>query len=93
MEKLTKDEIQSRIKVLNGWKFANDGIEKDFLFRDFSEAFSFMGRVALLSEKIGHHPDWSGVNNKVHIRLNTHEVGGVTKNDIDMATQIEQFIK
>ena len=86
-------EIILKIKNLNGWKHVNDGIEKDFLFRDFSEAFSFMGRVALLSEKLEHHPDWSGVYNKIHIRLNTHEVGGVTQNDIQMATQIEKYIQ
>lgn len=91
-KKLTTDDIHSKIENLSGWKFLNDGIKKDFLFKDFNEAFGFLTRIAMLSEKMNHHAEWSGVYNKVHIRLSTHDSGGVTQKDIDMATTIEKFL-
>ena len=89
--KLTMNELLVSLHDLPGWTTDNNAIEKGFVFKDFNEAFGFMGRVAMLSEKLGHHPDWSGVYNKVHIRLMTHEANGITENDILMARQIEQF--
>ena len=91
LEKLTTEQIRSKLQQLNNWSLLNDGIEKQFVFKDFNEAFSFMSRVALLAEKMQHHPDWSNVYNKVHVRLNTHDSGGITRKDIEMATQIDQF--
>jgi 4a-hydroxytetrahydrobiopterin dehydratase len=91
LKKLTAEQIQSKLQHLNNWSLLNDGIEKQFVFKDFNEAFSFMSRIALLAEKMQHHPDWSNVYNKVHVRLNTHDAGGITDNDIEMATQIDQF--
>ncbi len=70
----------------------NEGIEKDFTFMDFNQAFAFLTRIAMLSEKMNHHAEWSGVYNKVHIRLSTHDAGGVTENDTSMAASIETFI-
>jgi 4a-hydroxytetrahydrobiopterin dehydratase len=90
-KKITKDKIVSKLKELNGWKFSKDGIEKAFSFKDFPEAFAFLTRVALLSEKMNHHAEWSGVYNKVKLRLSTHDAGGVTKKDMDMATVIDHF--
>lgn len=77
----------------NKWREVNEGLEKDFLFKDFSAAFSFMTRVAFLAEKEGHHPEWSNVYNKVHIRLSTHDAGNiVTNKDREMAAQIDKLI-
>ncbi|MBS1744052.1 MAG: 4a-hydroxytetrahydrobiopterin dehydratase [Bacteroidetes bacterium] len=90
-EKLTEDAIGKSLTSLKNWTYSNQGIEKHFLFADFSEAFAFLTRVALLSEKINHHAEWSGVYNKVHLRLSTHDAGGVTVKDINMATEIDQF--
>jgi 4a-hydroxytetrahydrobiopterin dehydratase len=90
--KLSNEEINTKLHSLNGWKFMNDGIEKDFIFKDFNQAFAFLTRIALLSEKMDHHAEWSGVYNKVHIRLSTHDAGGITQNDTDMATNIEEFL-
>ncbi|AKR57499.1 Pterin-4-alpha-carbinolamine dehydratase [Devosia sp. H5989] len=68
-------------------------IFRSFGFRDFSEAFAFMTRVALLAEKAGHHPDWSNSYNVVAISLSTHDAGGVTRNDIELARRIDALIE
>ncbi len=68
---------------------AEDAISREFGFADFSAAFAFMTRVALAAEKAGHHPDWSNVWNKVRITLSTHDAGGLTQKDIDLATRID----
>ncbi len=92
VKKISTDEINTKLQNLNGWKFMNEGIEKDFTFMDFNQAFAFLTRIAMLSEKMNHHAEWSGVYNKVHIRLSTHDAGGVTENDTSMAASIETFI-
>jgi 4a-hydroxytetrahydrobiopterin dehydratase len=86
---------ESELSHLPGkWKLAADkkSIHHSFKFKDFSEAWSFMTRVALLAEKMDHHPEWSNVYNKVDITLSTHDSGGVTEKDIEMATAIVTFI-
>ena len=88
--KLTQEVITEKLKELYGWQYVHNGIEKNYVFNNFIEAFGFMSRVALLAEKYDHHPDWSGVHNTVKIRLNTHEVDGITANDIEMATKIDE---
>lgn len=72
------------------WKEVNNTIEKTFEFKDFTEAFSFMTRVAFLAEKHGHHPNWTNVYNKVTIQLTTHDKGHVvTQKDRDLAAAID----
>lgn len=93
MKKYTKSEIAVRLNSLDGWKHEDNFIVKTFVFKDFSEAFGFLGRVALISETIAHHPDWSGVYNKITIKLNTHELGGITDNDFDFAERVEQLFR
>ena len=65
---------------------------KQFEFRDFISAFAFMTRVALEAERANHHPDWSNVYNRVHMRLSTHDAGGVTDKDLKLAETIEKHI-
>ena len=91
VEQLTEEERDSWLRALPEWSLARDGkaIERKFEFADFSEAFAFMTRVALIAEKAGHHPDWSNVYNRVSIRLSTHDAGGVTDKDIGLATRID----
>jgi 4a-hydroxytetrahydrobiopterin dehydratase len=86
----TEAEILPRLVFLQDWKFAKNGIEKTFQFRDFIAAFSFMTRIAMEAEKLGHHPEWSNVYNKVHFRLTTHDAGGVTDLDFQLADIIEK---
>jgi 4a-hydroxytetrahydrobiopterin dehydratase len=88
--KVVKLDAKSRaaaLKGLKGWTESKGGeaIAKNFKFKDFNEAFGFMTRVALLADKMDHHPEWFNVYNKVEVTLSTHDAGGVTQNDIDMA--------
>ncbi|MFZ1517424.1 MAG: 4a-hydroxytetrahydrobiopterin dehydratase [Ignavibacteriaceae bacterium] len=94
MEKLSVDVITSRLHQLNNWKFENDSISKQFQFKDFIEALSFVNAVGLESEKMDHHPDilmfaW----NKVKITISTHSAGGVTDKDFILAQKIEERTK
>lgn len=91
--KYTTSEIAFRLNSLDGWKQEGDFIVKTFVFKDFSEAFGFLGRVGLISEVIAHHPDWSGVYNKVTLKLTTHDVGGITDKDFDFAERVEHLFK
>lgn len=76
------------------WSLARDGmaIERKFIFADFSEAWGFMNRVALLAEKADHHPEWFNVYNRVEITLTTHDAGGLSQRDVDMAAAIEALL-
>lgn len=83
------------LKNLPGkWALAKDGksIHQSFQFKTFAEAWSFMSHVALLAEKADHHPDWSNAYNKVEISLSSHDEGGVTKRDLDLAKAITEFV-
>ncbi|MEM9686765.1 MAG: 4a-hydroxytetrahydrobiopterin dehydratase [Bacteroidota bacterium] len=91
MEKLPTTAIEKAIAPLEGWSYQNGFISKTFLFEDFVEAFGFISKVAVISEKLNHHPDWSGVYNKVVLRLSTHDSGGVTANDIEFAKMAEHY--
>ena len=87
---MTADAVAGELARLDGWSMADDGraIARSFRFRDFSQAFAFMTRVALLAEKQDHHPDWCNVWNRVDIRLTSHDAGGVTGRDIALAQAI-----
>jgi 4a-hydroxytetrahydrobiopterin dehydratase len=74
------------------WKEENNTLKRSFTFKDFSEAFAFMARVALLAEKMDHHPDWSNAYNKVSIKLSTHDAGDiVTDKDRKLAKAIDKL--
>ena len=74
------------------WTEENNALVRVFMFKNFSEAFAFMTRVALLAEQQGHHPNWTNVWNKVTIKLNTHDAGGiVTQKDWDLANAIDKL--
>jgi len=92
METYTSKQAEKELSKIKGWYFQNNGIEKEFEFKDFVEAFGFMARVALLAEKANHHPEWSNVYNKVHVRLTTHDAGGVTDKDFKLAGGIEGLL-
>ena len=88
----TEAEALTKLVFLDGWQFKNNGIEKSFEFRDFIEAFAFMSKIAMEAEKMNHHPDWKNVYNKVVIRLSTHDLGGLTDKDFQLAEHIEKRI-
>lgn len=86
-DKLTDDALQSAVAGLDGWALddAGNGIGKTFGFDDFNAAFGFMSRAALKAEQMNHHPEWFNVWNRVEVRLSTHDAGGVTSLDIELA--------
>lgn len=91
VEKLSTAARQEALADLGGWSYdaSDDALVREYKFRDFSAAFAFMTRVALLAEKAGHHPDWSNVYNTVSIRLSTHDAGGLSEKDVDLARRID----
>jgi len=86
-ERLTAEARKSALKGLAGWTEVNgrEAITKTFVFRDFNEAFGFMSRVALVAEKRDHHPEWRNVYKTVEVLLATHDAGGVTQKDVELA--------
>lgn len=91
---LTEDERESWLAALPQWTLAREGqaIERRFVFADFSAAFAFMTRVALLAEQRDHHPEWFNVYNRVEIALTTHDAGGLTLRDVKMAKAIDALV-
>lgn len=89
MEKSTAAEIQAALQKLPGWEFEEDGLVKSFQFKDFKQAWGFMQKVAEAAEAMDHHPEWTNVYNQVLIRLSTHDAGGVTGKDFELARQVE----
>jgi 4a-hydroxytetrahydrobiopterin dehydratase len=89
MKTYSADTIQSELKVLKDWQFVNDGIEKKFVFSDFTQALGFIVQVGVMAEKRNHHPELFNVYSKVTIRLTTHDANGVTDKDLDLAKAIE----
>ena len=92
MNKLTPTQIEAQLKKLDGWTYDGESICKSFVFRDFKEAFSIMTRIAFEAEQQNHHPNWENVYNQLTIKLNTHDVGGITQNDFDLAAVIQQIV-
>jgi 4a-hydroxytetrahydrobiopterin dehydratase len=93
VNKLTPRTRAAALKKLSKWQSVDgrDAITRKFAFKDFNAAFGFMTRVALLADKMDHHPEWFNVYNKVDVTLSTHDAGGVTQNDIDMAKAMDGF--
>lgn len=91
-EKLTGDARESAIQGLDGWAEVpgRDAIIKTFIFKDFNAAFGFMSRAALKAEKMDHHPEWYNIYNRVEVTLATHDAGGVTQKDIDLAAFMDR---
>ena len=92
MEKLSKAEVTKKLKKLSGWKLVKDrnAITKIFKFKDFTEAFAWMTSMALYAEKKGHHPEWFNVYSTIEVILSTHDAGGITNLDLDMAREMNQ---
>lgn len=92
MEKLNESQILEFLSEMEGWELKSGAIRKTYTFRDFKEAFSIMTKIAFECEVQNHHPNWENVYNKLEISLNTHDVDGITMNDIAMAKTIEQIV-
>jgi len=94
-EKLTGSARAAALAKLDGWTEVQgrDAIRKKFTFKDFNEAFGFMARAALVAEKLDHHPEWFNVYNRVEVTLATHDAGGVTQRDIELAQTMDRLAR
>ena len=90
--KLTETQIAEAVASLDGWELRDGKLHREFKFKNFVEAWGFMSRIALLAEKMNHHPEWFNVWNTVRIDLSTHEVGGLSNFDVELATKINALL-
>jgi len=95
IEPLDETERADALDGLPDWDHddARDAITREVMFADFAEAFGFMARVALVAEKMDHHPEWKNVWNRVEILLTTHDAGGLSHRDIELATAIDAMLE
>ncbi|NAY93238.1 4a-hydroxytetrahydrobiopterin dehydratase [Muricauda sp. JGD-17] len=93
MEKLNNNQVMKALEKLRGWSLKDGMIVKSFKFKDFKETFSAMTHIAFECEAMNHHPNWENVYNQLTIKLNTHDVGGVTQKDLELANHIEDIIR
>ncbi|MBC7784236.1 MAG: 4a-hydroxytetrahydrobiopterin dehydratase [Burkholderiales bacterium] len=94
LTKLTPDEIAQRLPSAPDWAVDKTGaLHREFRFVDFPRAFGFMASVATVAQAMDHHPDWSNVYNRVTIRLSTHDAGGLTEKDFELAKRIDELVR
>ena len=92
IEKLSPQDVERRLGELDGWTVENGKLHRDLQFADFVQAFGFMARVALLAEAANHHPEWFNVYNRVSIDLSTHDAGGISRYDFELAEKINGLL-
>jgi len=92
-KKLTGDDRKNALGRLQGWSEVGgrDAITKKYVFEDFNQAFGFMTRVALVAEKLDHHPEWFNVYKTVEVTLSTHDAGGLTELDVRLAETMDKL--
>ena len=95
MKKLEGEARRTALAALPKWSEAagRDAIHRTFVFADFNHAFAFMARVAMLAEKMDHHPEWSNVYRTVNVLLTTHDAGGLTEKDVNLARAMDEAAK
>ena len=84
-------EIEARLAHLDGWEYRDGMLRREFVFANFVEAFGFMTRAAIHAEQLNHHPDWSNLYKTVRVALETHDVGGISQLDFDLATTMNDL--
>lgn len=89
--KLDDDSLARAIAELGRWRYRDGKLHRELRFADFNEAFGFMSRVALLAERLDHHPEWSNVYARVEIALTTHDAGGLSELDLEMARFVDRL--
>ena len=92
MMRLSQEEIDEELKNLPGWSVVNEKLHKEIEFESFNQAFGFMTRASMEIEKMNHHPEWFNVYNRLVIDLMTHDAGGITKNDINLARILNSLL-
>ena len=88
---LGKSEIAVRLASFPGWDLTDERLHREFIFRNFAEAFEFMSKIAIVAEKMDHHPEWSNVYNRVEVFLTTHDAKGLTTLDFELASQMSRI--
>jgi 4a-hydroxytetrahydrobiopterin dehydratase len=89
MKKLSDAQVAEQMKALPGWELGEDRIKRTFRFKDFVEAFGWMSSVALVAERMNHHPEWRNVWATVEVELSTHDAGGLTELDMKLAAEMD----
>lgn len=89
--KLPPEAIEVRLARLDGWTLKNGKLHKDYVFESFVHAFSFMSGVAIAAEAMNHHPEWFNVYNRVTIDLTTHDAGGISDKDFELAAKADKL--
>jgi 4a-hydroxytetrahydrobiopterin dehydratase len=84
-KRLTPEQISASLPSIPGWELAGGKLRREFVFENFIQAFGFMSSVALIAESMNHHPEWSNVYNRVRVELSTHDAGGLTALDFELA--------
>jgi len=92
IEKMTPEQIQASLKELSAWELKADKLHRELKFKNFVQAWGFMTQVAMVAEQANHHPEWFNVYNRVTIDLTTHEAGGISQRDVDLAKKIDQLL-
>ena len=87
----TESEIQERLDTLASWTVEDGKLHREYRFKNFVQAFGFMTQSALMAERAAHHPEWFNVYNRVVVDLTTHEAGGITQKDLDLAREMEEL--
>ena len=89
--KLSPNELDAALSELGTWSLQNEKLHRQFQFPSFVEAFGFMSSVALVAESMGHHPEWFNVYNRITVDLTTHDAGGITMKDVDLARRMNEL--
>jgi 4a-hydroxytetrahydrobiopterin dehydratase len=92
MIRLSPEKISEELKNLSGWSIKDEKLHRDFEFESFNQAFGFMTRAAMEIEKMNHHPEWFNVYNRLTIDLMTHDAGGITQNDVELAKILNSLV-
>jgi 4a-hydroxytetrahydrobiopterin dehydratase len=92
-KKLSDGEVEGALASLAGWKVENGKLHREYKFGSFVEAFGFMASGALVAESMNHHPEWFNVYSTVRIDLTTHDLGGISTNDLEMAKRFETLAR
>jgi 4a-hydroxytetrahydrobiopterin dehydratase len=92
IEKMSMEEVHAGLEKLSGWELKDQKLYRQLKFKNFGQAFGFMTQAAIIAEKINHHPEWSNVYNRVTIFLTTHEAGGISQQDFELAQQINEVL-
>jgi 4a-hydroxytetrahydrobiopterin dehydratase len=92
VEKMTSQQIEAGLKELSGWELKDQKLHRELKFKNFVQAWGFMTQIAILAERADHHPEWSNVYSRVTIDLTTHEAGGISRRDFDLAKDIDEVL-